>query len=82
MATKNDKLADSIDLRNNNSRDAIWHGQCCYVPLCTHSSGEQTERKHLLNDRISFHSFPDLQTEKDRARQWIIKIKRDPGAKL
>ena len=26
---------------------------------------------------LSFHSFPDLKT--DRAKEWIVKIRRDPG---
>ena len=76
--TTNDCSAQTIECKN--SRDALWQGQYCCVPLCTHSSGEQTERKQLLNERISFHSFPDLQTDKERARQWISKIRRDPGA--
>lgn len=88
MATDNSELvtteysapakAESTDPHDSNSC-AIWHGQYCSVPLCTHSSGEQAERKQLMNERISFHSFPDLQTDKERARQWITKIKRDPG---
>jgi len=28
-------------------------------------------------DRVSFHSFPDINT--DKGKLWIAKIRRDPG---
>ena len=61
------------------SRDSLWRGQYCCVPLCRHSHGEQEERKELFNERLSFHSFPDMATDKERVQQWIAKIRRDPG---
>lgn len=51
----------------------MMHEQYCCMLLCTHS-GEQTEQKQLLNERISFHSFPDLQMGKERARYGWIKL--------
>ena len=54
-----------------------WKGYYCCVPLCRSSSGQQSERKRLGLRPVSFHSFPDLKT--DRAKDWITKIRRDPG---
>ena len=54
-----------------------WKGYYCCVPLCRSSSGQQFEQKRLGLRPVSFHSFPDLKT--DRAKDWITKIRRDPG---
>jgi len=61
------------------SQDSLWRGQYCCVPLCCHSSGKQEERKQLFDERLSFHSFLDMATDKERAQQWIAKIRCDPG---
>ena len=58
----------------------LWHGHYCCVPLCRHSSAENTERAHFGLPHISFHSFPSIVKEKARAQQWIAKIRRDPGS--
>ena len=55
-----------------------WGGQYCCVPLCRSSSGERLERERLGMARVSFHSFPDVKT--DRGKLWIAKIRRDPGS--
>ena len=52
-------------------------GHYCCVPLCHSLSGQQSERKRLGMPPLSFHSFPDLKTA--RAKEWIVKIRRDPG---
>ncbi|XP_065919410.1 uncharacterized protein [Dysidea avara] len=54
-----------------------WKGHYCCVPLCRSSSGDQSERRRLGMPTLSFHSFPDLKTA--RAKDWIVKIRRDPG---
>ena len=54
-----------------------WGGQYCCVPLCRSSSGERLERERLGMSRLSFHSFPDVNT--DRGKLWIAKICCDPG---
>ena len=36
-------------------------------------------RKSLGYDQVSFHSFSNLTTAKERAKKWIAKIRRDPG---
>jgi len=35
------------------------------------------EREQLGTDRLSFHGFPDVKT--DKGKLWIAKIRRDPG---
>lgn len=54
-----------------------WSGQYCCVPLCRSSSGEGQERERLGMQRLSFHSFPDVTT--DRGKSWLVKIRRDLG---
>ena len=54
-----------------------WGGQYCCVLLCRSSSGEQLERERLGMRRLSFHSFPDVKT--DRGKLWMAKIRHDPG---
>ena len=54
--------------------DELWRGQYCCVPLCHHSSAENTERARFGLPRISFHSFPSIVTEKARAQRWISNI--------
>jgi len=61
------------------SRDPLWKGYNCCVPLCRHSYGEQKERIQLHGERLSFHSFPSLSDDKERAQEWIARIRRDPG---
>ena len=46
------------------------------MPLCHHSSAENTERVHFGLPRISFHSFPSIVAEK--VQRWISNIRRDP----
>jgi len=73
-----DKDGD-ISFTRKKCRDSFWKGQYCCVPLCRHASGGTDERKRLGSGRVSFHSFPNMYTDKERAREWIIKIRRDPG---
>lgn len=47
-----------------------WGGQYCCVLLCRSSSGERQERQCLGMPRLSFHSFPDLATE--RGKMWVV----------
>ena len=54
-----------------------WRGDYCCVPLCRNSSAQNACREELGLPRVSFHSFPDVNTEK--GKQWIAKIRRDPG---
>ena len=70
---------DDSSTTTKRCRDSLWKGQYCCVPLCHHSSGESVERKLLNSGRISFHSFPNLSTDRERALKWIVKIRRDPG---
>ena len=66
---KNDEiLSKDNDCAVKKSRDSLWRGQYCCVPLCRHSHGEQEERKQLFNERLSFHSFPDMATDKERVQ--------------
>ncbi|XP_065886077.1 uncharacterized protein [Dysidea avara] len=65
--------------RGKKCRDSSWKGQYCCVPDCHNAWGGQAERKSLGYGRVSFHSFPSLTTDKDRALKWIAKIRRDPG---
>lgn len=44
---------------------SLWQGQYCCVPMCHHSFGKLAERMRLENSCISFHSFPNLTTEKE-----------------
>ena len=39
------------------SRNSMWSGYYCCVPLCRHSYGEQKVRKQLFNERLSFILF-------------------------
>jgi len=43
-------------------------GQYCCVSLCRSSSGQRLERMRLGMVRLSFHSFPDIKT--DKGKQW------------
>ncbi|XP_065905880.1 uncharacterized protein [Dysidea avara] len=54
-----------------------WRGDYRCVPLCRNSSAQNARREELGMPRVSFHSFPDVNTEK--GKQWIAKIRRDPG---
>ena len=54
-----------------------WSGQYCCVPLCRSSSGEGAQRERLGMPRLSFHSFPDITT--DKGKTWLAKIRRDSG---
>ena len=54
--------------------DSFWKGQYCCVPKCRHASGGSDERSWLGCGRVSFHSFPDLLTDKEGVREWIVKI--------
>ena len=65
--------------RGKKCRDSSWKGQYCCVPDCHNAWGRQAERKSLGYGRVSFHSFPSLTKDKDRALKWIAKIRRDPG---
>ena len=47
------------------------------MPLCHSSSGEKAERERLGMQRLSFHSFPDVTTQK--GKMWVVKIRRDLG---
>ena len=85
IRAKEDVLDASVTNKDDDSstttkrcRDSLWKGQYCCVPLCHHSSGESVERKLLNSGRISFHSFPNLSTDRERALKWIVKIRRDP----
>jgi len=40
--------------------------------------GEKAGRERQGMQRLSFHSFPDVTT--DRGKMWITKIRRDPGS--
>ena len=73
-----DKKGD-ISTTSKRSRDSVWKGQYCCVPLCRYASGGSAEQKQLGSVRVSFHSFPNLSTDKERAKEWIVKIRRDPG---
>ena len=55
-------------------------GQYCCVSLCCNASGGSAERKQLGSVRVSFHSFPNLSTDKERAKEWIVRIWRDSGS--
>ena len=57
-----------------------WRGQYCSVPLCRNSRGQQAERERLGLPKISFHSFPKLDT--CIGKMWIAKIRRDPGSEF
>ena len=83
-------LADACDVSSPVNKgsskkycsDELWHGHYCCVPLCRHSSAENTERARFGLPHISFHSFPSIVKEKARAQQWIAKIRRDPGSEF
>ena len=66
---------DDSSTTTKRCRDSLWKGQYCCVPLCHHSSGESVERKLLNSGRISFHSFPNLSTDREKAQKWIVKIR-------
>ena len=76
--SETDKNGD-ISTTSKRSRDSVWKGQYCCVPLCRNASGGSAERRQLGSVRVSFHSFPNLSTDKKRAKEWIVKIRRDPG---
>ena len=59
------------------STKAAWRGDYCCVPLCRTSSGQNIEREMLGLTKVSFHCFPDVDSEK--GKQWLAKIRRDPG---
>ena len=61
------------------SSDKLWQGHYYCVPLCRHSSAENTLRVCFGLPRLSFHSFPSIVKDKVRAQQWISKIRWDPG---
>lgn len=63
--------------RHYTAKQKAWRGQYCCVPLCRSSSGEKAERERLGMQRLSFHSFPDVTT--DRGKMWITRVRRDPG---
>ncbi|XP_065894872.1 uncharacterized protein [Dysidea avara] len=63
--------------RHYTAKQKAWRGQYCCVPLCHSSSGEKAERERLGMQRLSFHSFPDVSS--DKGKMWIAKIRRDPG---
>ena len=44
--------------------------------MCRHVSGGSEERRLLGSGK---HSFPSLSTDKERAKEWIVKIRLDPG---
>ena len=45
--------------------------QHCCVPLC-HSNSS-------FDPSLSFHRFPSGKNDKERKKQWLIKIRRDEG---
>lgn len=53
-----------------------WREHYCCVPLCQNSP-DQTEKKRLGVEKLSFHSFPDQQSP--LRKEWIAKISRDVG---
>ncbi|XP_065893929.1 THAP domain-containing protein 1-like [Dysidea avara] len=55
----------------------MWHGDYCCVPDCRNSSGSNKKRIQLGLRRISYHSFPNIQSAKGKL--WIKLIRRDPG---
>ena len=54
-----------------------WRGHYCCVPLCKNSSSNQIERERLGLKKLSFHSFPNVETP--QAKEWIAKIQCDSG---
>ena len=60
------------------AKKKAWRGHYCCVPLCHNSSGGHQERSQLGLPKISFHCFPEVNSEKGKA--WIQKIRRDPGS--
>ena len=77
--TDNSDISTKISSTGKRSRDLMWKGQYCCVPLCHNASGRSAEQRQFGSVRISFHSFPNLSTDKERAKEWIVKIRRDPG---
>ena len=51
--------------------DSGWKGQYCCVPLCCHTFRESAR---LGSEIFSFHSFPNMSTDKERDQEWIVKI--------
>ncbi|XP_065884580.1 uncharacterized protein [Dysidea avara] len=76
--SETDKNGD-ISTTSKRCRDEVWKGQYCCVPSCRNASGGSAGRRQLGSARVSFHSFPNLSTDKERAKEWIVKIRRDPG---
>ena len=56
---------------------SAWRGHYCCVPLCRNSSSNQKERERLGLEKLSFHSFPNVETP--RGKEWIRKIRRETG---
>ena len=65
--------------RRRRCHGTYWKGQYCCVSLCHSASGAQAERKSLGYGRVSFHSFPNFTTDKERAMKWFAEIRRYPG---
>ena len=55
-----------------------WRGDYCCVPLCQFVWSERGERTFGIN-KVSFHLFPNDATIR---KEWILKIRRDPGVKF
>jgi len=66
--------------RKRTPKQKAWRGDYCCVPLCRNSSGQNKERQRLGLPKLSFHVFPKAGTI--RYKNWIVKIRRDPGSKF
>ena len=48
------------------------HSHCC-VPECN------SDARYNPENKVSFHTFPKNAKSPKRRREWINKIRRDPG---
>ena len=71
--SETDKNGD-ISTTSKRSRDSVWKGQYCCVPLCRNASGGSAERRQLGSVRVSFHSFPNLSTDKRNGLLRYVEI--------
>ena len=60
--TDNGDISTKISSTGKRSRDLMWKGQYCCVPLCHNASGRSAEQRQFGSVRISFQIC--LQTKK------------------
>ena len=79
--SETDKNGD-ISTTSKRCRDEVWKGQYCCVPSCRYASGGSAEQRQRGSARVSFHSFPNLSTDKERLKNGLLRYDETLGQTL